>query len=68
MSKPRNKVVATKPAVPFEHIITIPKQARGNVVRAVNTNMVLACWPIGRESVEKIQRGKGRELPEGKQS
>ena len=34
--------------------------ARGNVVRAVNTNMVLAYWLIGREIVEALQDGKGR--------
>jgi len=36
------------------------EQARGNVVRAVNTNMVLAYWLIGREIVDEIQRGRGR--------
>lgn len=60
MSKPRSKVSANKPDVLFERIITILEQARGNVVRAVNTNMVLAYWLIGREIVEEIQRGKGR--------
>jgi predicted nuclease of restriction endonuclease-like (RecB) superfamily len=60
MSKPKNKVPAAKPDVLFERIVTILEQARGNVVRAVNTNMVLAYWLIGREIVEEIQRGKGR--------
>jgi hypothetical protein len=44
----------------FDRIVSILEQARGNVVRAVNTNMVLAYWLIGREIVEEIQRGKGR--------
>lgn len=44
----------------FDRIVSILEQARGNVVRAVNANMVLAYWLIGREIVEEIQRGKGR--------
>ena len=44
----------------FDRIVTILEQARGNVVRAVNTNMVAAYWMIGREIVEEVQRGKGR--------
>ena len=44
----------------FERVVSILEQARGNVVRAVNTNMVLAYWLIGREIVEEVQRGKGR--------
>ncbi len=49
-------------AVPplFDRVVSILDQARGNVVRAVNTNMVLAYWLIGREIVEEVQRGKGR--------
>lgn len=60
MSKPKSKVPAAKPDALFERIVTILDQARGSVVRAVNTNMVLAYWLIGREIVEEIQRGKGR--------
>ena len=44
----------------FDRVAAILEQARGNVVRAVNTNMVLAYWLIGREIVEEVQRGKGR--------
>lgn len=47
-------------AVLFDRVVSILEQARGQVVRAVNTNMVLAYWLIGREIVEEIQRGKGR--------
>ena len=32
----------------------------GNVVRALNINMVLAYWLIGREIVQQLQGGKGR--------
>lgn len=44
----------------FDRVASILEQARGNVVRAVNTNMVLAYWLIGREIVEELQGGKGR--------
>ena len=44
----------------FDRGVDILEQARGNVVRAVNTNMVLAYGPIGREIVEEARRGKGR--------
>lgn len=60
MSKPKIKVPAAKPNTLFDRIVSILEQARGNVVRAVNTNMVLAYWLIGREIVEGVQRGKGR--------
>ena len=60
MSKPKPKAAAVRPDKLFERIVSILEQARGNVVRAVNTNMVLAYWLIGREIVEEIQYGKGR--------
>lgn len=60
MSKPKRKIPAAKADAFFERIVSILEQARSNVVRAVNTNMVLAYWLIGREIVEEIQRGKGR--------
>ncbi|MBN1625643.1 MAG: DUF1016 family protein [Deltaproteobacteria bacterium] len=60
MSKPKGKAPAAKPDPLFDRIVSILEQARGNVVRAVNTNMVLAYWLIGREIVEEIQRGRGR--------
>ena len=40
----------------FDRVVSILEQARGNVVRAVNSNMVLAYWLIGRE----IQGGEER--------
>lgn len=43
----------------FDRVVSILEQARGSVVRAVNTNMVLAYWLIGRQIVEEVQRGKG---------
>lgn len=44
----------------FARVVSILEQARGNVVRAVNSNMVLAYWLIGREIVHEIQGGEAR--------
>jgi len=60
MSNPTSKIPEAKPDALFDRIVTILEQARGNVVQAVNTNMVLAYWLIGREIVEEIQRGEER--------
>ena len=48
-------------------LVSILDQARANVVRAVNSNMVIAYWLIGREIVQALQDGEdraayGREL------
>lgn len=40
--------------------MSILEQARGHIIRAVNTNMVLAYWLIGREIVEALQGGEER--------
>ncbi|RJX27394.1 MAG: DUF1016 family protein [Desulfurivibrio sp.] len=44
----------------FDRVISILEQARGNVVRSVNSNMVLAYWLIGREIVQEAQGGEER--------
>ncbi len=44
----------------FNRVVAILEQARTNVVRAVNSNMVLAYWLIGREIVVEIQAGEAR--------
>ena len=44
----------------MDRVISILEQARANVVRAVNSNMVIAYWLIGREIVEELQRGEDR--------
>lgn len=44
----------------FARVASILEQARGNVVRSVNTNMVLSYWLIGREIVQDIQKGEER--------
>lgn len=59
MSKPKQTIPA-KPDALFGRVVSILEQARGNVVRAVNTNMVLAYWLIGREIVEALQGGEKR--------
>ena len=44
----------------FERVASILEQARSNVVRSVNSNMVLAYWLIGREIVQELQGGEER--------
>ncbi len=44
----------------FCRVVAILDQARANVVRSVNTNMVLAYWLIGREIVQELQGGEER--------
>ncbi|MDA3926460.1 MAG: DUF1016 N-terminal domain-containing protein [Kiritimatiellae bacterium] len=44
----------------FERVVNILEEARANVVRSVNSNMVVAYWLIGREIVEEIQGGDKR--------
>jgi len=44
----------------FDRVVSILEQARGNVLRVANTNMVLAYWLIGREIVQELQGGQQR--------
>jgi len=44
----------------FARVASILEQARSNVVRSVNANMVLAYWLIGREIVLELQGGEER--------
>jgi predicted nuclease of restriction endonuclease-like (RecB) superfamily len=61
MSKPTiDKALVAKPDALFGRVVSILEQAQGNVVRAVNTNMVLAYWLIGREIVQELQGGEER--------
>jgi hypothetical protein len=60
MSKTIEEILAPEPEALFGRIVSILEQARGNVVRAVNTNMVLAYWLIGREIVQELQGGEER--------
>lgn len=49
---------AVEPLV--ERIVAILEGARSQVVRAVNSTMVLADWDVGRKIVEFVQRGSAR--------
>jgi sulfur relay (sulfurtransferase) DsrC/TusE family protein len=44
----------------YNRIRKIIENARGNIARAVNTEMVTAYWHIGKEIVDEEQRGKSR--------
>ncbi|MCX5666709.1 MAG: DUF1016 N-terminal domain-containing protein [Candidatus Omnitrophica bacterium] len=44
----------------YDRMRTIIENARGNVVRVVNAEMVTAYWRIGKEIVEEEQRGEAR--------
>ena len=44
----------------FSRVVTILESARSNVVRWVNSNMVVAYWLIGREIVQELQKGEER--------
>src|SRR5262249_45970629 len=44
----------------FQRIQAILEQARAQVARSVNTEMVRAYWLVGREIVEEEQRGRER--------
>lgn len=64
----RKKPVSTAPTLIdlpvggdlMERVIGILDQARANVVRTVNSNMVIAYWLIGREIVTALQGGEDR--------
>ncbi|OGF44626.1 MAG: hypothetical protein A2231_12910 [Candidatus Firestonebacteria bacterium RIFOXYA2_FULL_40_8] len=44
----------------YGRIKEIIESARGNIARAVNNEMIIAYWQIGREIVEEEQKGKSR--------
>jgi hypothetical protein len=44
----------------YNRIRRIIENARGNIARAINTEMVAAYWLIGKEIVEEEQRGRSR--------
>lgn len=54
------RLIKSKKRALFGRVVSILEQAQGNVVRAVNTNMVLAYWLIGREIVQELQGGEER--------
>lgn len=60
MGKRKTPTQAVQPEPLFDRIVTILEEARGNVLRAVNTGMVTAYWLIGREIVLELQGGSER--------
>jgi hypothetical protein len=44
----------------LDRVVSILDQARTNVIKAVNSNMVIAYWLIGREIVQELQHGDPR--------
>ncbi len=65
MNKKSKDIDKSKIPVPnsdslFERVVTILELARSKVVHAVNSEMVLAYWLIGREIVQAIQGGDER--------
>ena len=55
-----NEIIKVNGETLLERVVSILDQARSNVAKAVNCNMVIAYWLIGREIVEKIQGGEKR--------
>jgi len=60
IQKTTTKTKSISKVTAYDRIRTIIEQARNNMVRVVNTEMVLAYWHIGREIVEEEQKGKKR--------
>jgi hypothetical protein len=61
MSKPGiEEIIVPKPEELFDRVVSILEQARGNVSRVVNTQMVHAYWLIGHEIVQALQGGEER--------
>ena len=60
MQKNDNDMIIAEGKDLFNRVVSIFEQARVNVIRAVNSNMVIAYWLIGREIVNEIQQGKER--------
>ena len=57
---PRQDPTNTENSDLLDRVVTILERARANVVRTVNSQMVIAYWLIGREIVEEEQQGKER--------
>ena len=56
-----NKLISSENSnVLFERVVSILEQARTNVVRTVNSQMVIAYWMIGHEIVDEEQKGESR--------
>ena len=63
MTKQTDKNPLIRPGIHsglFDRVAAILDEARGNVVRAVNSSMVAAYWLIGREITRELQGGDER--------
>ena len=60
MTKNPEPLVRTESGDLFYRVVSILEQAKTNVARIVNSEMVLAYWHIGREIVQEIQQGEDR--------
>ena len=60
MTNPAPQTLTPMPAPLLDRVVAILEEARGQVVRAVNTQMVWAYWLIGREIVQALQGGDER--------
>ncbi len=58
--KDKQQLPASNSDALFERVVSVLEQARSNVVRAVNSEMIIAYWLIGREIVQEIQSGEKR--------
>ena len=59
-NKSASKEALAQPDALFGRVVSVLEQAQSNVVRAVNTNTVLAYWMVGREIVQELQGGEER--------
>jgi predicted nuclease of restriction endonuclease-like (RecB) superfamily len=54
------ELIRIGPGSLMDRVVSSLEQARTNVARAINSNMVIAYWLIGREIVEALQSGEDR--------
>lgn len=59
-SRKENQAINPDKGDLLERIVSILEQARRNVLKSVNNNMVIAYWLIGREILTEIQNGEER--------
>jgi len=57
---PSELIVVPEKSNLFDKVVSILEQARLNVVKSVNSNMIIAYWLIGRAIVYEIQGGEER--------
>ena len=54
MDEKEQTLMRPEGAALFDRVVSILEKARASVVRAVNSNMVIAYWLIGREIVQEL--------------